>query len=108
MNPHRAIVIVDLEQDAFALGLEDRAIVLAVRIVLGIEGIEAAHSFNNASSLGEGNGLDASCDHDSATDESRTQLIVQSAQALSLAVHGSSRDLRNGLRMIRFARASEC
>ena len=47
-------------------------------------------------------------DHDGATDESCTQLIIQSAQALSLAVHGSSRDLRNGLRMIRFARASEC
>ena len=48
MNPHRAIEIVDFEQDAFALGFEDRAIMLAVRIVISIEGIEAAHPFENA------------------------------------------------------------
>ena len=94
MDPHRAIEIVDFEQDAFALGFEDRTIMLAVRIVIGIEGVEAAHSFKNASSLGEGNGLDASCDHDSAPDESRTQLIVQSAQALSCCGHGRSLSIR--------------
>ena len=69
---------------------------LAVRIVLGVEGIEAAHSFKNASSLGEGNGLDASCDHNGAADESRTQLIVQSAQALSCCGHGRSLSIWRG------------
>ena len=54
MNPHRAIEIVDFEQDAFALGFEDRAIMLAVRIVIGIKGVEAAHPFKNALRLAKG------------------------------------------------------
>ena len=59
MDPHRAIVVVDFEQDAFALDFEDGAIMLAVRIVFGVEGIEAAHSFENASSLGKRDSFDA-------------------------------------------------
>ena len=54
MNPHRAIEIVDFEQDAFALGFEDRAIVLAVRIVIRIEGIEATHLFEDALRFAKG------------------------------------------------------
>ena len=91
MNPHRAIEIVDFEQDAFALDFEDGAIVLAVRIVVCIEGIEATHLFEDALALRKGNGLDTFCDHDSAADEVRTQLIVQSAQALSCCSWSFSR-----------------
>ena len=54
MNPHRAIVVIDLEQDAFAFGFEDRAIMLAVRIIFGIEGAESTHLFENALALGRG------------------------------------------------------
>src|SRR5580700_4225239 len=73
MNSHRAIVVVDLEQDAFALSFKDRAIMLAVGIVFGIKGGEATHLFKDALTLGKRDGFDALGNHDGSPDESCTQ-----------------------------------
>jgi hypothetical protein len=37
------VVVIDLEEDAFAVDIEERHIVLAVRVIVGIEVVESSH-----------------------------------------------------------------
>ena len=77
----RGVVIIDLEEDALAVDIEERHIVLAVRVVVRREVVEGANGRDRALEEGVAARGDAARDDELAIDDEAQDWVGARAQA---------------------------